>query len=61
VEFTVLGDGKPLATAIVNGTDPAHPFDCDIQGITQLQLATTARGLNAKSNYAVWAEPMLRK
>ncbi len=61
VEFTVLGDGKPLATAIVNGTDPAHSFDCDIQGITQLQLATTARGLNAKSNYAVWAEPLLRK
>ena len=32
VEFTVLGDGKPLATSTVNGTDPAHAFECDICG-----------------------------
>ena len=61
VEFTVLGDGKPLATAIINGSEPAHAFDCDINGIAHLQLATTSRGLDAKSNYAVWAEPTLRK
>jgi hypothetical protein len=61
VEFTVLGDGKPLATAIVNGTDPAHAFDCDITGVAQLQLAATSRGLDPKSNYAIWAEPVLVK
>lgn len=61
VEFTVLGDGQPLATAIVNGTDSAHAFECDIKGVALLQLATTSRGLDPKSNYAVWAEPMLRK
>ncbi len=61
VEFTVLGDGKPLATLIVNGSDPAHAFDCDITGVAQLQLATIAHGLDPKSNYAVWAEPTLLK
>lgn len=61
VGFSVLGDGKPLATAMVNGTDPAHAFDCDIAGIAQLQLAATGRGLDARSNYAIWAEPVLLK
>ena len=61
VEFTLVGDGKPLATAIVNGTDPAHAFECEITGVTLLQLAATARGLDPKSNYAVWAEPTLGK
>lgn len=61
VEFTVLGDGKPLSTIIVNGTDPAHAFDCDLTGIAQLQLAAVGKGLDAKSNYAVWAEPVLMK
>lgn len=61
VEFTVLGDGKPLATVILNGTDPAHAFACDIAGVAQLQLAATGKGLDAKSNYAVWAEPVLVK
>jgi hypothetical protein len=61
VEFAVLGDGKALATAMVNGADPAHAFECDIAGVTQLQLATTGKGLDSKSNYAVWAEPVLRK
>lgn len=61
VEFSVLGDGKPLATAIVNGRDAAHRFECDVSGVTHLQLATQARGLDGKSNYAVWAEPVLLK
>jgi hypothetical protein len=61
VEFTVLGDGKPLAAAIVNGTDAAHAFDCYITGVSQLQLNVVSRGLNPKSNYAVWAEPVLAK
>ena len=61
VEFTVLGNGKPLASATVNGTDPAHTFECDLRGITELQLTATSRGLDAKSNYAIWADPVLLK
>lgn len=61
VEFTILGDGKPLGTATLNGTDPAHAFDCDIAGVAQLQLITAGKGLDPKSNYAVWAEPVLGK
>lgn len=61
VEFTVLGDGKPLGTVTLNGTDPAHAFDLPIGGVGALQLAAVGRGLDPKSNYAVWAEPTLRK
>jgi hypothetical protein len=61
VEFTVLGDGKPLASVTVNGTDTAHEFDCDIRGVSVLQLAAAGRGLDPKSNYAIWAEPTLLK
>jgi len=60
-EFTVLGDGKVLATTTVNGSDPAHAFDCDITGVAQLQLSAAGRGLNSRSNYAIWAEPSLGK
>jgi hypothetical protein len=61
VEFSIAGDGKALATATVNGTEPAHVFECDISGVSQIQLIATGRGLDAKSNYAVWAEPVLVK
>lgn len=61
VEFTLLGDGKPLDTATLNGTDAAHTFECDIATVSQLQLITAGKGLDPKSNYAVWAEPVLRK
>ena len=61
VEFTVLGDGKPLSTATLNGTDPAHAIDCDITGVKLIQLSTLGRGLDPKSNYAIWAEPRLSK
>ena len=61
VEFTVLGDGKPLATATVNGTEPAHAFDCDISSVAELQLSAAPRGLDGKSNYAIWGDPTLSK
>ncbi|WP_449071682.1 NPCBM/NEW2 domain-containing protein [Prosthecobacter sp.] len=61
VEFTLLGDGKPLDTLTLNGTDAAHAFNCDITSISHLQLTTTGRGLDPKSNYAVWAQPVLRR
>ena len=61
VEFTISGDGKPLATAIVSGTEPAHLFDCDLGGVSQLELTLKSKGLDARSNYAVWAEPTLVK
>jgi len=61
VEFTVSGDGKALGSKIINGTETAHLFECDLTGVTQLQLTLTSRGLDAKSNYAVWADPVLLK
>jgi len=61
VEFSIAGDGKPLASIILNGTDPAKLIDCDITSVSQLQLKLTSRGLDPKSNYAIWAEPTLMK
>lgn len=61
VEFTILADGQPLASATLNGTEPAHPFECEVKDTSQLQLLATGRGLDAKSNYAVWASPTLWK
>jgi hypothetical protein len=61
VEFTITGDGKPLASAIISGSDPAKPFECDVSHVDQLALSVTSRGLDAKSNYAIWAEPTLLK
>jgi hypothetical protein len=61
VEFTVSGDGKVLSTVILNGTDPAKLLECDVTGVAELQLALTSRGVDSKSNYAIWAEPTLVK
>lgn len=61
VEFTISGDGKPLGSKIISGTEPAHQFDCDLTDVTELQLTLTSRGLDGKSNYAIWAEPTLVK
>jgi hypothetical protein len=61
VEFTVLGDGKILASVVASGSEPARDIACDISGVAQLQLKVNSRGPDAKSNYAVWAEPVLAK
>ncbi|MGY8671743.1 MAG: NPCBM/NEW2 domain-containing protein [Verrucomicrobiia bacterium] len=61
VEFTVLGDGKILANVVASGSEPARDLACDISGVAQLQLKADSRGPDAKSNYAVWAEPVLEK
>ena len=61
VEFTISGDGKVLSTVTLNGTDPAKLLECDVTGVAELQLALTSRGVDAKSNYAIWAEPTLVK
>lgn len=61
VEFTITGDGRTLATAVVAGNEPAHSFDCDVSAVARLQLALTPRGLDSKSNYAAWAAPLLVK
>ncbi len=61
VEFTVLGDGKALATATVSGGEPAVAFDCDIQAVTQIQLSAIGRSTDRKKNYAIWAEPTVWK
>jgi hypothetical protein len=61
VEFTVSGDGRVLSTIILNGTDPAKLLECDVTGVRELQLTLTSRGVDSKSNYAIWAEPTLVK
>lgn len=61
IEFTISGDGKVLTTVILNGTDPAKLLECDVTGVKELQLALTSRGVDSKSNYAIWAEPTLVK
>ncbi len=61
VEFTINGDGKPLATVTLGGEDSAQLLDCDLSGVSQIQLVLNSRGLNPKSNYAIWAEPTLIK
>lgn len=61
VEFTITGDGKPLASAIVGGLEPARPLECDLADVARLQLTLAPRGLDAKGNHAIWADPRLRK
>lgn len=61
VEFTISGDGKPLASITLNGSDPAKLLECDVSNVSQLALSLTSRGLDTKSNYAIWAEPTLMK
>ncbi len=61
VEFTVLGDGKPLTTVTLNGTDPAKLLTCDLTGISEIQLTAKGRGLDPKANYAIWGEPRVGK
>ena len=61
VEFSVLGDGKLLVSKVVSGKEPAVDLECNVSGTAILQLKAESRGLDAKSNYAVWAEPTLVK
>lgn len=61
VEFAILGDGKPLASVTLNGSDPARRLECSLEGVNRLQLSLLSRGLDSKSNYAIWAEPLLIK
>lgn len=61
VEFTVLGDGTPLTSVIVSGSEPARDLACDVSDVAHLQLKVVSRGSDAKSNYAVWAKPVLDK
>jgi NPCBM/NEW2 domain-containing protein len=60
-EFTINGDGKMLTSVILNGTDEARVLECDVAGVSELQLMLTPRGVGSKSNYAIWAEPTLVK
>lgn len=61
VEFTVSGDERVLASVILNGTDHARLLECDVAGVSQLKLTLISRGLDVKSNYAIWADPMVAK
>ena len=59
VEFKISGDGKELKTITLNGSDAAQRLECEVTGVSQLQLLLTGRGVDSKSNYAIWAEPVL--
>jgi hypothetical protein len=61
VEFTINGDGQVLKTITLNGSNAAQKLECEVSGVSQLQLLLTGRGLDSKSNYAIWAEPELVK
>jgi hypothetical protein len=61
VEFAIFGNDKKLASVALTGDQPAHRFDCDLAGVTNLQLVATAKGGDPKANYAIWAEPRLIK
>ena len=61
VEFVMSADGKPLSTTTLNGSDTSQLLDLNVEGATKLQFITNTKGLDAKSNYAVWAEPTLHK
>jgi hypothetical protein len=61
VEFAIQGDGRLLSSVTLNGTDAAQKLACEIGGVSQLELMLTSRGLDSKSNYAIWAEPELMK
>jgi NPCBM/NEW2 domain len=52
VQFTILGDGKELATATVSGKEPAQSLECDLKGVSELQLSLQSKGGEPKSNYA---------
>jgi hypothetical protein len=61
VEFTVSTNGKTLSSALVSGKEPARMLECDVSGVSELQLTLTSRGESPKSNYAIWADPRLWK
>jgi hypothetical protein len=61
VQFTVSANGKTLASALVSGGEPAQPLTCDLSGATELQLTLSSAGSSPKSNYAIWADPLLWK
>lgn len=61
VEFSVLGDGKVLANSVVSGADPSVLMECDLSGVSQLQLSLKSGGGDGKQNYAVWGDPVLLK
>ena len=61
VEFSISSEGRVLASATVGGGDPAQTLACDITGVAKLQLNAISRGPDPKSNYAIWAEPILSK
>ena len=60
VEFTISGDGKALATVTISGNEPAQSLECDITGVTQIQLSATGHSPDRKGNYAIWGDPILQ-
>jgi hypothetical protein len=51
---------------IVDGSEPARLMQCEVDGFKQIELKlSTPRAdgikVDAKNNYAIWAEPTLLK
>jgi hypothetical protein len=61
VQFTVLGDGRELASATISGSEPCRSLECDLKGVSEVQLSLQSKGGDPKSNYAIWADPILHK
>jgi hypothetical protein len=60
-EFVIKGDGKVLVSVALEGTQAARTLECSVVGIKELQLAIVGKGSHPKSNYAIWAAPLLVK
>jgi len=61
VEFTIVADGKTLSSAVISGTEPARVLECDLSGVSEVQLTLNSNGGDPKSNYAIWANPTVHK
>ena len=61
VTLQVVGEGQPLETLELTGDQPAHRFDCPLEGITRLQVVAQSAGGDGMGNYVVWGAPTLVK
>lgn len=66
VVFTLKSEGKVLLSRKLTGYDPAVMLECDVSELSQIELKLeTAREsgvkVDAKGNYAIWAQPVLLK
>ncbi len=62
VEFSILGDGKPLwRSGIVKAGEPAKSVTIDVSQVKDLTLSVTDAGDGINLDHACWLEPKLTK